>query len=184
MGQPWSVPQHAWDLMQLTTWKVSFQQFASCQGCCHLSQHHEKLVQLSWRQTLHTLRQLTCRWPSRWARWLSELWFGSAVTTCRVFICNLIDHFQRSFCCTAFAYCRQIKGIQSSKDIYSPSRMQWKCSTRKQHQEIYRFLLQNMLTDPFSACSLDKTFFPINSFIPEGTTPFCSRPWQAVYHQY
>lgn len=111
---------------------------------------------------------------------MSKVTFGAVVWLCgnylQSFYLQFIDHFQRSFCYAAFAYCRQIKGIQSSKDIYSPSRMQRKCSTRKQHQEIYKFLLQNMLTDPFSACSLDKTFFPINSFIPEGTTPFCSRP--------
>lgn len=131
MGQPYSAPQHVWDLMHLTTWTVSFQQFASCQECCHLSQHHEKMVQLTWQQILCTPRQLTWRWLSRCTRWLLELWFGSEETTCKVFISNLIYHFQRSFCYTAFAYCRQMKGMQSSKDINSHSRMQRKCSTRK-----------------------------------------------------
>ena len=49
--------------------------------------------------------------PVKRARSLLEFWFGSAVATCRVLIRNLIYTSQRSFCYTAFACCRQIKGI-------------------------------------------------------------------------
>lgn len=37
---------------------VSFQHSASCHQLCHVSQHHEKLDQLSWQQALCTFRQV------------------------------------------------------------------------------------------------------------------------------
>jgi len=62
--------------------------------------------------------------------------------------------------------------------------MHRKFHIRKQHQEIHSVSLQNVLRDQFFGCSLDKPLFPFNSQILEGPTPFCSRPWRAVYHQY
>lgn len=107
-----SVPQHSWDLIHLTTWKVSSQQFTRCWEHCYLFQLCEKLVQVSWQQTPHTLRQIIRKMTFQLSE-QDDFWSSSLslqYQSAEFFIYNLICTFQRRFCYTAFECCRQIKG--------------------------------------------------------------------------